>query len=51
MQPVHLARFIARAGTFPLKENNRVKLIQGLSEKDRRVPVFRGGEKKSARSR
>jgi hypothetical protein len=32
---------MARTGTFPLKENNQVKLIQSLSKKARRVPVFR----------
>jgi hypothetical protein len=48
MQSVDLARFIARGRTFPLKENNQVKLMQSLSKKARRVPVLRG-EKRNPR--
>jgi hypothetical protein len=48
MQPANLAWFIACTRTFPLKENNRIKLIQGSSKKDLRVPVFRG-EKRNPR--
>jgi hypothetical protein len=50
MQPVNLAWFIARTRTFPLKENNRIKLIEGSSKKGRRVQVFRG-EKRNPRGK
>jgi hypothetical protein len=39
------SRIIARATTFPLKKNNQIKSIEGLSEKDRRAPVLSGGKR------
>jgi hypothetical protein len=49
MRSAQISRIEAGLWTFPLKENNRIKSGQGLSENNPRMPILSGEKKISAR--
>ena len=49
MRSVQLSRIEASFWTFPLKENNRIKSGQAMSENNPLMPILSGEKKISAR--